>query len=67
MNLIEGLQKEMQRVRELKAEYDALPGGVGFFGSATMKVALERTDKAIADSDVVAELRCYEELKTITG
>lgn len=67
MNLIASLQKEMNRVRGLKAEYDALPDGAGVFGSMTMKVALEETDKAIAAGDVIAELRCFEELKTITG
>ena len=67
MNLIEGLQKEMSRVRELKAEYEGLPGGAGFIGASLMNVALANADKAIAKGDVIAELKCYEELKTITG
>lgn len=67
MNLIEGLQAEMERVRELKIEYDALPGGVGFISSSMMKATLAQADKAIAEGDIVAELRCFEELKTFTN
>jgi len=66
-NLIEGLQKEMNRVRELRQMYADLPGGVGFFGIATIDAALKEADKAIASGDLVKELRVYEDLKTIEG
>ena len=67
MNLIEGLHKEMNRVRELIKEYEALPDGVGFIGSSIMKVSVSQAEKAIEDGDVVAELRAYEDLKKSTG
>lgn len=66
-NLIEGLQVEMNRVRELIAEYEALPGGVGFIGASMMKISIQNAEKAIASGDVVKELQAFEDLKKCTG
>lgn len=66
-NLIEGLQEEMNRVRELVKQYDALPGGVGFFGSSIMNNSIHKAEKAIASGDVIKELEAYEDLKKCTG
>lgn len=66
-NLIEGLHKEMNRVRELKAEYESLPGGAGFMGASLMKVSLQMAEKAIEEGDIVKELKAFEDLKSITG
>lgn len=66
-NLIEGLQTEMNRVRELIKEYEALPGGAGFFGASMMKAEIHRAETAISNGDIVAELQAYESLKKCTG
>ena len=61
MNLIEGLQKELSRNRELLKEYEAIPQGV--FGATMIKQAIKNTETAMADNDTVAMLKCYQELK----
>jgi hypothetical protein len=58
---------EMNRVRELIEEYESLPDNAGFLGASLMKVSVKRAEKAIADSDVVAMLVAYEDLKKCTG
>lgn len=66
-NLIEGLQSEMTRCRELLTMYEQLPGGVGFFGASTIKQGLAQAEKAIAEGNIIKELAAYENLKTIEG
>lgn len=66
-NLIEGLHSEMNRVRELVKEYEALPDGVGFMGASIMKAFLQQAEKAIEEGDIVAELRAHQSLKDCTG
>ena len=65
MNLIEGLQKEMNRCRELKKEYDNIP--TGLFGGALIQSAIDNGEKAIASDDIVVMLCAYEELKGCKG
>lgn len=67
VNLSSAIFDEMNRVRELIKEYESLPDGAGFFGASTMKVSIQRAEKAISDSDVVAILVAYEDLKNCTG
>lgn len=66
-NLIQGLHKEMNRVRDLIKEYEGLPGGAGFLGASMMKVSIQRAETAIGNSDVIAELQAYNDLKGFTG
>ena len=66
-NLIEGLHKEMKRVRELITEYDQLPDGVGFMGASIMRASIKMAEKSLESGDVVAELHAYEDLKKCTG
>jgi len=61
MNLIEGLQKEMNRCRELLKEYDAIPQGK--FGAIMIRDEIEKAEKAIATGDTVAMMQSLEELK----
>ena len=61
MNLIEGLQKEMNRCRELLKEYDAIPQGK--FGAIMIRAEIEKAEKAIATGDTVAMMQSLEELK----
>ena len=46
---------------ELLPLYDAIPTGV--FAATLMRQALTRAEQASASGDVVAMLRCYDELK----
>ncbi len=62
MNLIEGLQEEMNSSRELLMEYEAI-GQPGIFGAAFIKNDIAIAEKAIAQGDTVEMLRIYEILK----
>jgi hypothetical protein len=62
MNLIEGLQKEQTRVRELLTEYEAI-GSAGVFGAIMLKQLLAKTDNAIATGDTVQMLVLLKELQ----
>lgn len=60
-NLMEATLKELNRNRELLEEYKKIPTGA--FGAMMIKQQIERTEKAIASSDVVELLVCYQQLK----
>lgn len=60
-SLAEALPREQQRVRELLPLYDMIP--TGFIAATLMRQALTRAEQASASGDVVAMLRCYEELR----
>lgn len=60
-SLAEALPMEQQRVRDLLPLYDAIPTGV--FAATLMRDALNRSEVAVMSGDVVAMLRCYEELR----
>ena len=67
-SLGEELPKEQARVRELIAEYrDPALKGAGNIAAMMMEQALQRADKAIISSDVLAMIRAYEELKDFSG
>jgi len=61
MNLIEGLQSEMNRCRELIKIYESIPSGL--FGLTMIKQEIEHAEKAIAESDTVEMVKCYENLR----
>lgn len=61
MNLIEGLQKEMERCRELVKIYEQIP--TGSFGAAMIRQDIEHAEKAIADNNMFDMLACYKKLK----
>lgn len=59
------LYPQMQsHVREVLAEYHKV-GPAGKLGAMAIEDALKRADKAAVSGDVVAMLRCYEEMKGI--
>jgi len=64
-NLVEAMQKEMNRLRELKKEYDLIP--TGFMGGAVIQGCIDSSEKSIASGDVVQMLVDYEEMKKCTG
>ena len=63
MNLIEGLQEEMERCRELIKEYEAI-GSAGIFATSALKLIIKEAKHAIANGDTIRMLKLYEELKS---
>jgi|WetSurMetagenome_2_1015567.scaffolds.fasta_scaffold1130250_2 hypothetical protein len=63
MNLIEGLQTEMDRVRSIIEVYDSLPKNAGVFASAMMKVSIKNAEHCIATGDTIAMITALDELK----
>ncbi len=61
MNLIEGLQQEITRNKEILVIYEEIPQGV--FGATMIKAAIKQAEEAMVNNDIVAMLRSYKELK----
>lgn len=64
-NMIEAIQAECNRVRELIKLYEDLDDGVGIFAATWMRDLLRRSEKAIADADAVACVACLTELREV--
>jgi hypothetical protein len=62
MNLIEGIQQELDRNRELLQEYKNI-GPAGMFGATMIQNAIKTAEKAIAHGDTIQMLKSYNELK----
>lgn len=62
MNLIEGIQKQCKRCRELKKEYDKIPAGA--FGSFWIQTTIDEGESAIASGNVVQMLSAFKELES---
>jgi len=62
MNLIAEMQQEMNRCRELLAEYEKI-GPSGAFGAAVIKNSIKSGEAAIASGDIDRMLAAYEDLK----
>ncbi len=60
-NLMQGLLDEMDRVKEIKAEYDKLP--TGKFASLMMEADLKVAKDAAGIGDVIKMMVSYEKLK----
>lgn len=64
MNLIEGLQSEMNRVREIIKEYeDPILKGAGKFASAMMEISIQAAEAAIATGDPIDMMAALTELQ----
>lgn len=63
MNLMEGLLKEMNRAREVKALYDEIPQGA--FGSRMIQISIETAERAISLNDIGLMASAYKALKEI--
>ena len=63
-NLIEGLQKEMNRCREVLKAYEEIPQGV--FGATMIKLDIEKAELAIANGDVALMIKSLASLKEIS-
>ena len=64
MNLIEGLQKEMNRCRELRKQYVEI-GAPGFFGRSMIDAAIKQGEDSIAANDILSMLRAHKQLESI--
>ena len=62
MNLIEGIQEQCNRCRELKKVYDTIP--TGRFGGAIIQQAVTEGEASIASGDAVRMLSAYKELES---
>ena len=65
-NLVEGIQRQCNRVRELLPHYDAI-GPTGAFGKAMLQLAIKNGEAAIASGDVVQMMAAYKELEGCEG
>ncbi|MPS27593.1 MAG: hypothetical protein E2576_11170 [Alcaligenaceae bacterium] len=59
-NLIEGIQRQCNRVREILPLYDEIPTGA--FAAAMMRRSIAGAELAIARGDVIAMLAAYRDL-----
>ena len=62
MNLIEGIQDQCNRCRELAEIYEGL-GLVGEFGRANIEADIKEGEDAIASGDTVRMLKAYKSLE----
>jgi len=62
MNLLEALQNELRRNRELLEQYQKI-GRAGMFGELVIREKIKQAEAAIASGDIVAMTRCYQELQ----
>ncbi len=63
MNLIEGLQSEMDRVREIIKEYEAVPNNAGVFAAGMMRHSIKNAEQLIAIGDTIGMMKALEDLK----
>jgi predicted DNA-binding protein len=61
MNIIEGIQEQNNRVRELIELYLSVPNGQ--FAAAMMKAAIQEGEAAIASADTVRMIAAYKDLE----
>jgi hypothetical protein len=64
MNIIEGVQEQNNRVRELIKLYMSVPNGQ--FAAAMMKAAIQEGEAAIASGDTARMIAAYKELEGFT-
>jgi len=62
MNLVEGIQEELKRCRELRQMYEDI-GPAGAFGKMVIDNSIKEGEAAIASGDVVRMMRAYADLK----
>lgn len=66
-NLMDGLQAEIIRVKEIVKEYEQPDlKGAGRIAAYFMKIDIARSKKAIGEMDVVQMIYCYNSLKEYT-
>lgn len=63
MNLIDGLQQEMNRVREIVKIYEEMP--YGNFAASLMKLKIKEAETAISSGEIVKMIQSYQSLKSV--
>jgi len=61
MNLAEGLQQEIARNYQLLETYKQIPAG--HVGATLIQIDLNKAHKAIANDDIIEQMRIYDILK----
>lgn len=63
MNLLEKLNIELNRARELRAMYEDIPGGG--FGTVAITLAIHNAETAITDGDLAAMAHALNALEVL--
>ena len=63
MNIIEGLQKQMDRVREIIKVYEALPNNAGAFAAGMMRFSIQNAEEVTASGDTVGMIKAHRDLE----
>jgi len=63
MNIIEGIQKEIDRVEEIIKEYKELPKNAGAFASMMMENSIKNAKNSIATDDTIGMLKAFKDLQ----
>lgn len=63
MNLVDGLNEELERARELLEVYEGIP--TGGFGAAVIRQAIKHAETSMQLGDTVEMLKAYGELKKL--
>ena len=61
MNLIEGLQKELERNKKLLKIYEEIP--IGVFVATIIRKSIKKAERAMAVGDTVEMLKYFKNLK----
>lgn len=61
--LADALPREIKRVMDQRDQYLDIPDGAGMITAAMMRVSLQKAVDALASGDVIAMLRCHQDLK----
>lgn len=62
-NLMQGLCEEIDRVKEIVKEYEAIPGVAGNFAAFFMKQDILIAEKARNQGDTIEMIRCFKKLQ----
>jgi len=62
-NLMQGICEEIDRVKDIVKEYEALPGGAGNFAAFFMKQDLSMAEKARNQGDTIQMIACFKKLQ----
>lgn len=63
MNLMDGLQIELKRAKELLVTYQSIP--TGGFGAMMIQQAIDSAETCIREGDTVGMVKAYGELKLL--
>lgn len=63
MNLIDGLNEQLDQARELLSVYESIP--TGGFGAAVIKQTIEHAELSMCDGDTVEMLKAYNALERL--